>query len=131
MKVSFDFDETLDREDVQEYATKLISEVFDVYVVTARVDDVKADEKGWWWIKQNNLDLYKVTDKLGIKRENIIFMEYADKYVYLENKDFIFHLDDSELELRMINENKLKCVPIYMYDINWKEKCDKAINEFK
>ena len=39
MKVSLDFDSTLDREDVQAYARHLISQGVDVRITTARGDD--------------------------------------------------------------------------------------------
>jgi hypothetical protein len=53
-KVSFDFDSTLSRDDVQEFASDLIDLGFDVWVVTSRFNDKTADEKNWWWVKKNN-----------------------------------------------------------------------------
>jgi len=38
--VTFDFDATLSRPDVQEYAKELIEKGIDVWVVTARYDDL-------------------------------------------------------------------------------------------
>ena len=39
MKVSFDFDGTLSRKDVQEYAKSLVNSGLEVWIVTSRFDD--------------------------------------------------------------------------------------------
>lgn len=39
--VTFDFDNTLTRPDVREYAKELMDRGFDVFIVTARYDDLR------------------------------------------------------------------------------------------
>ena len=44
MKVSFDFDGTLSRKDVQKLAKELVSEGHEVWIVTSRFSDEAAKE---------------------------------------------------------------------------------------
>jgi restriction endonuclease Mrr len=43
-KISFDFDSTLDREDVQEFAKELVEKGHDVWITTSRFSN--DDERG-------------------------------------------------------------------------------------
>jgi hypothetical protein len=126
-KISFDFDSTLSRTDVQEFAKSLISEGFDVWIVTSRFDDNTAEEKNWWWIKKNNKELYDIAESCGIKKENIIFTQMIDKIEFLKDKGFLFHLDDDELEIEFIKESGDSCEGIWVELKDWKEKCKKMI----
>jgi hypothetical protein len=123
-KVSFDFDSTLSREDVQEFASELIK-VFDVWVVTARFSNEIAEERNWPWIIKNNQELYEICDKLNIPRQNIVFTSMIDKIDFLKDKGFLFHLDDDELELEFIRESGDSCQGIWVELKDWKEKCEK------
>jgi hypothetical protein len=122
-KVSFDFDSTLSRDDVQEFASELIDLGFDVWVVTSRFDDKIANEKNWWWVEKNNKELYDVCEKLNIPKENIVFTEMVDKINFLKDKGFLFHLDDDELEIELIKESGDSCKGIWVELKDWKEKC--------
>ena len=51
MKVSFDFDHTLSRKDVQTFAKELVNEGHEVWIVTSRFSDEAAKEKKWHWIE--------------------------------------------------------------------------------
>jgi hypothetical protein len=126
-KVSFDFDSTLSRDDVQEFASDLIDLGFDVWVVTSRFNDKTADEKNWWWVKKNNKELYDICEKLNIPKENIIFTEMVDKIEFLKDKGFLFHLDDDELEIEFIEESGDSCKGIWVELKDWKEKCKMII----
>ena len=42
MKVSFDFDSTLSRKDVQSFAKELVDRGLEVWIVTSRFDDESA-----------------------------------------------------------------------------------------
>ena len=53
--VTFDFDGTLSRADVQEYALELISKGVDVWVVTSRYDEL---QKHRYQINPTNDDLW-------------------------------------------------------------------------
>ena len=120
-KVSFDFDATLSRKDVQSYARSLIAKGFDVWICTSRLEPEKAPTKEW------NDDLFLVADDLGIKRENIIFCNYETKAVLLKDKGFVFHIDDDNIELSFIRtDTDIK--PIFLFgNKKWFVDCDNAI----
>lgn len=113
---SFDFDDTLSRGDVQDYARELISKGVRVYVTTSRVGDTGSLNKNW------NKDLYKVTSSLGIK--DVIFTGGSDKAKALKGKNVAFHLDDSEVELE--NFQKSSIAGVSLFD-DWREKCNKLL----
>lgn len=132
MRISFDYDSTLDRKDVQEVAKKLIAAGVEMWVCTFR----QSDKEGKKWMKPHiydfyrevnggdiNGDLFKVTDELGIKREHIHFTNYVDKDVFFnQNPDFEWHLDDQWDQLKVIMENtSVKAINVD-YD-GWEEEC--------
>jgi len=122
-KISFDFDSTLDREDVQEFAKQLVKDGHEVWITTSRFDTESSLKKGWWWIEKNNQKLYDVADECGIPRDNITFTAMIDKIKFLEGKDFLFHLDDDEVELEFIQESDDDCVGVWVELKDWKETC--------
>lgn len=130
MTVSFDFDGTLSRPDVQEYARELIKHGIDVIVTTSRYDE---SNKHLYPVNPTNEDLYAVTDKLGIPREKINFMNMGLKADFLKDTDVIWHLDDDDVEIRAIDylDNPIRGVPALHED--WREICavimEKRINE--
>lgn len=128
MRVSFDYDATLSRKDVQEFAKKLVSRGIEVWVVTSRFDDETAKEKAWWWIKDQNNNLFEVTDECGIRRENIKFTNMESKSIFLKDKAFTFHLDDDYIELLDILESGDKCLPVNVDHFEWKETCLNVLN---
>mgnify|MGYP001064790013 CR=1 FL=1 len=120
MKVSFGFDGTLSRPDVQAYAKELIEDgVFEVVVTTSRFDDENAYKHN---ANPTNEDLYAVTDKLGIKRENIHFTNMDDKVNYLQD-DIAWHLDDDEHQLYKIYDSDLLVDGIDVNDVDWRWNC--------
>ena len=127
MKVSFDFDHTLSRKDVQSFAKELVSEGHEVWLVTSRFSDEAAKEKKWHWIEGQNQKLFDVAEDCGIKKENIHFTCMESKSIFLKDKGFIFHLDDDDIELMDIFEsNKFdqsKCFPVHVEHFEWKETC--------
>ncbi len=128
IKISFDFDSTLDREDVQVFAKKCVEKAVEVYIVTSRQSTERALEMGHHWVKRQNEQLYEVAATVGIPVERIIFTEHIDKIEYLKDKNFIFHLDDDMDELTLITESGDKCKPIYVENDTWLEECRKALN---
>lgn len=124
MKVSFDFDGTLSRTTVQEYALELINRGIDVWICTSRLSPENAPNKEW------NDDLFLVADKLGIKRENIIFCNYANKSESLNGKGFLWHIDDDNIELSFIKTDT-DVKPIFIFGSRkWKKECESLINEY-
>lgn len=131
MKVSFDFDGTLSRSDVQKFAKELVEQGHDVWVVTSRHSDQSAKSKAWWWIIDQNKNLFDVSEKCGIKKEHIHFTNGEDKIIYLKDKGFVFHLDDDLHELMIIMESKDPCRPLNVDHFEWKENCLEILNELK
>ena len=117
MKVSFDFDGTLSRKDVQDFAKELIGKGIDVWIVTSRIATEQNDE------------LYKVAESVGVVKDKIVFTEHIDKIVFLKDKGFEFHLDDDEHELILIMQSKDSCVPLNVGHFSWKENCLEVLNK--
>ena len=128
MKVSFDFDSTLSRRDVQEYAKSLVNSNHDVWIVTSRCATEPALAKGWWWVEKQNQELYDVADSVGIPRDKIVFTEHVDKIIYLNGKEFVFHLDDDVEELIAIMQSGDLCKPINVEHMDWEQDCNKLLN---
>jgi hypothetical protein len=126
-KVSFDFDGTLSRTDVQSFAKSLVEDGHDVWIVTSRIATEPALKKGWHWIERQNEELYDVAEKCGIPKDKIVFTEHVDKIVFLKNKGFTFHLDDDEHELMMILESKDYCSPLNVDHFEWEENCKQLL----
>ena len=128
MKASFDFDSTLDIPSVQKFAKKLVRKGIEVWIVTSRVSE-RFGNPNW------NFDLFRVAREVGIKEENIHFTEGDDKWKFLKDKGFLFHLDDDCIELELLEENT-KVVPISHLNCrsdfggkSWKQKCLDIIRE--
>jgi len=129
MKVSFDFDHTLSRKDVQVFAKQLVDDGHEVWIVTSRFSDEKAKENKWHWIEGQNQKLFDVAEECGIKKENIKFTCMESKSYFLEGKGFIFHLDDDDIELMDILESKDSCRPIHVDHFEWEETCQDILKK--
>ncbi len=130
-KISMDFDSTMSRKDVQEYATKLVNEGYEVWIVTSRCATEPALAKGWWWVEKQNQELYDVAELVGIPRERIQFTEHVDKIEFLEGKNFIFHLDDDPDELWAIIRSGDPCKPVNVEHFEWLETCKEILKKCK
>lgn len=131
MKFSFDFDSTLSRRSVQHIAKLLIKAGHEVHIVTSRYEDTRAyaDLK---LASSFNGDLYRVTNRLGIKRENIHFMNMKDKYpFFLENPDFVFHLDDDKVEIDLIQTKTVVMGIICDYSAEWKSTVEEVFKRLE
>ncbi len=127
LKISFDFDDCLNRPFVQEFAKSLILEGHDVWIVTTRLDNAhrtavfKDNMEG---IDNDNLDnelkmilslndvVFATAKELGIPENKIIFTNMEWKHVFFEqNPDFHFHFDDYFIEHKLIQKHT-KVIPI-------------------
>lgn len=121
MKLSFDFDGTLDRKDVQDFCRKMMRWGHEVWVCTMRTKEYNdalykiADKT-----LPANYDLYKVTDDLKIPRERIIFTEMEEKSKFLEG--FVWHLDDDWMVLKELELNS-NVKGIDVRKSFWKNNC--------
>ena len=121
--VSFDFDDTLSRPDVQEYASELIERGLEVWIVTSRLSKEYLMEGNENW----NDDLYEVSNRLGIPKERIRFMNYSPKVDFLKTMNFLWHLDDDSTELFDNKFTKIKTHPIQVKGSGWRGKCERIL----
>jgi len=124
-RVSFDFDDTLTREDVQEYAKELISKGVEVFVVTKRYDEL---HKHLWADNPTNDDLWEVTNRLGIPERNVIFTNVQPKSKVLLGSNVLWHLDDTVEVLHDIHRNS-ETLPVYVENDVWKKICNRLLKD--
>lgn len=128
MIVSFDFDSTLSRTDVQEYAKELMERGIVVWVVTSRFDEL---HKHRYPHNPTNDDLWEVVDRLNIPRWQVRFTCMENKSKYLLNTSVVWHLDDDPIELSQMGYDKCKTFGISVNSGNWKAKCERIISIIK
>lgn len=135
-KVSFDFDGTLEREVIQEYAKELVDSGHEVWVVTTRYDDEKLVEVSDKQYLESNLEsnqkLLAIANSVGIPRERIKFTNMKWKYSFLREGEFDLHLDDTPTELNLINKYAKKVSAISCKNTStWKNKCEKVLKNLE
>ena len=129
LRVSFDYDGTLSKEDVQKFAKTFIDKGVDVWIVTTRWDESsKTDNPSYYeefgdtWSEVRN-----IAKKLGISPNRVVFTNHTWKESYFRtNKDFIWHLDDNPEEFEGIR--KLGIFPINVNG-HFKNKCNRLLVE--
>lgn len=130
IRCSFDFDGTLELQIVQNYAKELIERGVEVWVVTSRFGDDELYKKFYQTttnVDLTNSDLRQITDPLGIPEERIHFTNMRDKWEFIENRGFSWHLDDDWIENEMINARTYtKGIDIFG-NPDWKIHCEKLI----
>lgn len=129
MKISFDFDNTLSRHSVQEFATKLVYEGHEVWIVTSRYSEEGAPEKLKNNVRESNVDVFEVAEDCGIDLNHIHFTNLGFKVDFLADNNFIFHVDDDVSELFEIRNHETTCVPINVDFLSWEEECLNIINK--
>lgn len=133
-QISFDFDSTLSRNDVQDYARSLINKGFEVWILTSRYEDCFL----YPWYKgvtdeHCHQDLYMVANELNIDPERIIFTNMTDKAdTILKRDDFnpVWHLDDDYIELNIIHK-KTTTKAFSVVSSSYKKKCNKELGLLK
>lgn len=124
MKVSFDFDGTLEFQDVQNYAQELMAEGVEVWVVTTRWDE---NHKHKYPQNATLDDLWEVIDRIGIPRHQVRFTCMEWKHTYLKGTNFIWHLDDNPKEFSAAKLHDCN-VPMIDVDSNgWQVICDRLL----
>lgn len=142
MKVSFDFDGSIDREDVQEYAKQLIKRGIEVWIVTTRYDAnhdhrwrEKFPEEQWALIYDThdgdpNHHVWGVAERLGIPKHHVRFTCMEWKYTYLKGTKFVFHLDDNPEELAAAREQRCNVPFVHVETPTWKDRCEELIANY-
>jgi len=102
VKVSFDFDCTLDRKCMQDYAALAMSKGVEAWIVTSRLDDKTYSLKYFTSLDIGilaNADLYEVSSNLGIPRDRVVFTNGEYKWHFFKaNPGFAWHIDDDWME---------------------------------
>lgn len=91
-KISFDYDDTLEEENIQEIALRFIAEGKEVYIITRRQE---TDSK----------DVYEDAEELGIRKDRIIFTNGKMKWETIKRLNIGIHYDNNPEEIRLIQEN--------------------------
>ncbi len=132
VKVSFDFDNTLSEPHIQEYAREIIERGYEVWIVTSRLDAqhyAKEFKTTLYYGELANKDLFEVANELGIPEDRIKFTNFQSKWVFLQDKDFVLHLDDDFNEnLDILNHTKTRAVNSYG-NSSWRIKCERILNK--
>lgn len=133
LKVSFDFDDTLSRAEVQQFAGYLSGAGHEIWVVTMRFrtrEDMvryhQDDTRSW----EGNDDLFRVARDLGIPESRIVFTNWEWKSVFLQGKGFVWHLDDCGYTLQNLRKNcpDLRAINSWR-NSRWRRQCLAAIAE--
>lgn len=75
-KVSFDFDSTLSRKDVQNFAKEIIANGAEVWIVTTRTSTEDIVARNWTWCLNQNEIVFKVARMWNTKRKNCFYRSY-------------------------------------------------------
>jgi hypothetical protein len=121
-KVSFDFDDTLSYEVIQDYAKSLIKQGIEVHIVTSRYEDCSM-----YNFDCNHDDLFKVAKELGLDKDHIHFTNFMDKWNFFDiYEGFVWHLDDNPDEVIPIN-NLTKTIGIEVFTYAWLDRCNELL----
>ncbi len=122
MRITIDWDGTLEKQSVQERIKQLIDDGIDVWILTTRYPPETNNN----WFQQNQI-LFETAVQLGIPKEKIVFTSWVWKYNWLnENLDVILHLDDSFQEINNILRYS-KTLPISVHSSNWFHKIKRIL----
>lgn len=133
--VSFDFDDTLTKSHIQEYAKYLVDRGENVFVITTRYDflhshlydeDIKSMVST---LEELNLDLWMITDKIGIPRERVFFTNMQNKSKFIKDTKLVWHLDNNIYELYEMKKEKCKTIGISTHSSSWKNKCERILKK--
>ena len=118
MKISTDFDGTLLASiHLQDQIKDLVSEgKHDIHIVTRRFDK-NCFEKNLYngiFMENEHLIVYGIAEQLGIKKENVHFLNREYKVNFLKSNNFDCHIDDDPNEIFQIkNYSSVNVFQIY------------------
>lgn len=114
MKVSWDFDNTLGHGHVQEFCKELMSKNVEVWITTSRL------------AHEDNSVVWDVCRNINFPVDNVVMTSHQPKWKFMTG--FVWHLDDMQWEIDLINE-KTSTVGINLWEQkDWKELCLKLLN---
>ena len=98
MRVSYDFDKTLEKRNIQQIASTHIQGGDEVFIITRRCQE----ESG---------EVFAVADQLGIPHDHIHFTCHEYKWATIRDIGIDVHYDDKLIEILLIEKNtKTKCI---------------------
>lgn len=112
--VSFDFDGTLQKKDVQDYAMS-IKDHCNLIIVTHRMPFL------------SYRDIYQVAEKIGIPKGNINFVHKSGKVKFFQKHPVSLHLDNNHFVVLEIRK-KAQVNALDVNNTNWKRDADYIIN---
>jgi hypothetical protein len=130
MKISFDFDGTLDdefggqiinhqKEEIQNLARKYVYEGHDVFIITKRYGPELKD----MGLKGEYLPVYHLARELGI--DKVYFTNREMKFSYIISLGIDMHFENSQYEVDLINqackEKNHKCLVIPVENTRWRD----------
>lgn len=97
IKVSFDFDGTLEFPHIQAIAKRCVNiPQLEVWIVTTRYDNNTRTDP------EKNDEVFQVAKEVGILKKHIHFTNMHWKYEFLKEQRFVVHIDDIGKELELI-----------------------------
>lgn len=124
LRISFDFDNTLEYKEVQLVAKELIKLGHDVCILTTRYKDPSK-----YHFKTTHDELFKIAADCQITEIN--FTDFKWKYEVIDSLNIDIHIDDNyEDEVRFINFEDCKAKAI-CYSYGWVEALYIAIAELE
>lgn len=130
MKVSFDFDGTLEMKQIKAYAAELIERGVEVWIVTSRFDNENYAAHYFTNMHNGELanhDLFEIATELGIPNERIHFTNMQDKWEFLKDKGFVWHIDDDWIENKLILKHTNTKAINSWGNSSWKQKCERIL----
>ena len=126
MKISFDFDGTLEdefggfpindqKEEIQSLAKKYIDEGHEVMILTKRYGPEYSD-KG---LKNEHLVVYQLAEELGIKEVN--FTNREMKFSYINRMGINVHFENDDYEVSLIRQACNNCLVIPVEESGWRD----------
>lgn len=93
MRISFDFDGTLETAKGKELAKRKIAEGNDVYIITARQEATMSKS------------VYELAKELNIPRLHVYFTNGQDKWKTIKRLNIDTHYDNNQEQITKIKEN--------------------------
>lgn len=94
MKISFDYDGTLDHPSIQKYCVEQQELGHDIYIVTTRMSVPE----------ESTFDIFETAEKLSIPHHKIYFTDMEWKYKTLLELGIDIHVDDCKEEMKLIKK---------------------------
>lgn len=118
MKVSFDYDDTLDRPEILEYAKELKERGFEIWICTMRS-------------KMVYLDIVHTCAVLDIDyKERVICTGMAEKGQFLKD-GFVLHLDDNKDNCNEVTKTAgIPCVDTWISNTLWKDHAQEILSKY-